>query len=493
MANLNVELPELEEEDNSFSLSGKSINPERQQVKSLNPLRTYEEQEQELAASYSPSEEEQRLATQAQGLAPSEADGNSKLSAQILDIVGNTAERYAAAKGVPGAGKTLTTAQDALRAQQETREQLRKNLLAKIDAKKQEREEKRKGLYEKIGLEGRLVGEGREGIKFDQSQEDRARLDKPLSPQQQEMYKRLAAQRGVKIDLSTATQRDVGDIEKAIGLGLKPDAAAHRGREQKMPIPQVKLINLERKARGQQPLPEDGSVSYADVDAIEMSGAETRRTYGTLKSMDSEGAQDAQGWLAKQPEKTKVFVANTVKEFNKDRKIVDGAKQDTRLLETLVAEVEQGNAFAGQALKNRLPRIVGGEKGVLTDQDVTRLAGSQTYWETLKRFLEQKVASGTAITSRDLQEIRSTVEAIKANQGKDLAAAESRAMGVLRTGLGESAPASLLYGGMPQPSTSAPKGDTMAPKKRFIVDGQPRELTKEEFERLKASGAKITR
>jgi hypothetical protein len=130
---------------------------------------------------------------------------------------------------------------------------------------------------------------------------------------------------------------------------------------------------------------------------------------GNITTLPS-NTQNQIEWLEKQPQKTREAVSNVSRELNKDFTSINSFNSDMNTLKTLLADVKQGNAFAGQALKNRLPRVIGGEKGVLTDQDVNRLKGSQTYVDNLKRLFNEKINTGTALTDKDLVEIEATMK-----------------------------------------------------------------------------------
>jgi hypothetical protein len=483
---LNAELPSLDDDKNNpFSPNAMGINPERSQPKSLNPLRTYDEQEQELSSSYAPTDEEQNLAKQAQGLEPTDADASSKLAAQLMDIVGTTSERYSAAKGVPGAGKTITSAQEALKAQMDTREQLRKNLLTKIESKKTEREEKRKGMYDRLGLESKLAQEGREVSEFGTKQQERARMEEPLSPQQQEMYKRLAAQRGIKIDLSSAKRRDVGEIEKAIGLGVKPQAAggATGSKDEKAPIAAVKIINEERRKTGLSPLPEDGTISYRDLESVGFASGEARRSGMVTPEIGQtfDPTRVARGSVQEREYKVLADESRKVKEK------ISQNTADIAQLTSLLEEAASGNPVAANAGQRQIALLF--NKGALSDQDVTAFSGSQNVIDRMRRTIERNLGSGAPLTQEDMRQFKEIIpslqrgaQASKSSREQDI---RRRAQSV-HPGLGDF----LFGGGAAQPSTTGQKSGTMPDDKVKVQspDGKIGRIPRRQLDAAKKQG-----
>lgn len=452
---------ETKNEESPYSPEAMGINENNEKPRSLNPLSPYTDQLEEARKLDTASQEESQLAGEAEKLQATPEDASASMWAGLADIGAQTASNYAKASGVQVSGKPFNEATETVKQKLTLKENLRKNLLDKVQAKKAEREAKKKSLYEQIGMGMKIEEDSRSRTEFGQKQEDRARLDRPLTPEEKARYQAVARSRGSKMPFDTATQRDIPRIEAALGLTAKPESAGGGRLALPAKLPSVQNVNKAMKELGLSPLPEDGTSTLGDVQSAEQRVAEIRRTVGGVRTIDETGAQDAQVWLSTQPEKTKMFVANTVKEFNKDRKAVDAEAQDMRLLSTLMEELDKGNAFSGQTLKNRLPRVVGGEKGVLTDQDVNRLSGSQTYWNQLNQFFNNKITEGSNFTDQDKREIRQVIAAIKNNQAVNLSEAEQRAGSVLRSGLGPNAPISLLYGGAQQPSTPAQKSDTI--------------------------------
>jgi hypothetical protein len=448
-------------EDEPFHNSVTGVNDAGVSPRSLNPITPYADQLEESRKQDVATEEETRLSSEAEALQATPEDATASMWAGLTDIGAQTASNYAKASGVQVSGKPFNEASEMVKQKMALRDNLRKNLLDKVQSKKAEREAKKKSLYEQIGMGMKLEDVGRERTEFAQKQEDRARLDEMIPEGKMQLYKDVAARRKVKLDPSWIRNRDENSIREMIGLSPAPDSGSGGRLALPAKLPSVTNVNKALKELGLSPLPEDGTSTLGDVQSAEQRVAEIRRTIGGVRSIDETGAQDASAWLSTQPEKTKMFVAKTVGEFNKDRKAVDSENQDMRLLDTLMDELDKGNAFSGQVLKNRLPRVVGGEKGVLTDQDVNRLSGSQTYWNQLNQFFNNKIAEGSPFTDQDKKEVRAVISAIKNNQGKTLEAAETRAGAVLRSGLGPNAPINLLYGGTQQPSTPAAKSDTI--------------------------------
>lgn len=65
-----------------------------------------------------------------------------------------------------------------------------------------------------------------------------------------------------------------------------------------------------------------------------------------------------------------------------------------------------GNWVANSALTGQLPRVLGGEKGVLTEPDIQRYSGTPSLQATLRRY-KDKITNGEVFTKEDIQDIRS--------------------------------------------------------------------------------------
>lgn len=459
---------ETKNEESPYSPEAMGINENNEKPRSLNPLSPYADQLEEARKLDTASQEESQLAGEAEKLQATPEDASASMWAGLADIGAQTASNYAKASGVQVSGKPFNEATETVKQKLTLKENLRKNLLDKVQAKKAEREAQKKALYQQIGTGMEIAGEGRRVSEFETKQKEIARQEEPLTPQQQQMYRSLAAQRGVKIDLSAAKQRDVSDIEKAIGLGVKPESAgaSAKGLDQPLTNDQVDLINAERQKRGAKPIPYGSTMR--SVQAIEGS-SDTARRYGIGLGQEAEKPFDPMQ-VVKGSAQERDFRSLT-DEAKKVKEKAAANAGDLQRLSGLLQAAKSGDPVAANAAQRQVALMF--NKGALSEQDVTAFSGSRQVFDRLNRWAQMNLTTGAPLTQEDLGSFESLIPQLAQGNAKEKSIREAdirRRAAFVHPGLGD-----YIFGGE-QPSTPAQKSDTITQPKvgaRAMHKGRP--------------------
>jgi len=450
---------------------------------------------------------------QADVLQPTEEEEKQSQLADVVSTIGKIGSQVAGSFGGFTPQTAPLEAADQLAATAKKDRQTRiQSLLEKAKMRREESQKVRQGQISDIMTQAKLRG-------VDQDQQDRDYQSQPISPSELAAFNAIATRRGVDKPLfsETMTRKEAAQLSgilkelpsgswsvdevpqsdgmvesylidkttgKKIPLG-KGKKSSGSGLDAPAPNESVDNANKLLTSRGLKPLPY--GASQRDVQAALEQTGEVRRATGNLANIP-ENQQDPHSWLARQSSETKKAVAQVQGTFNKDAKDIQEARKELQTLQTLAQELKNGNQFAGQALKNRLPRVIGGEKGVLTDQDVNRLAGSQTYIDKVKRWFDEKIASGVPITSQDLAQIEETIAAVKGAADIGQKNSENRALTQLQTFIGPNADTRLLYSKQSAPTqTTTPSQDSSVKSVQVLIGGKwvQKQLSPSKIEDLK--------
>jgi hypothetical protein len=251
------------------------------------------------------------------------------------------------------------------------------------------------------------------------------------------------------------------------------------------------LLNQERAKRNQAALPE--GTTWRAANTQENAGESTRRggvgiaqsateEFTPMKLVKGSAGEREYNRLVTETSKVKDKLAANLSEVTQLKDLLDQAMT---------------NPVAANAAQRQVAMMF--NKGALSEGDVRAFSGSQNVIDRLQRSFEQNLSSGRPFTAQDVKEFQALLPSLQRGVTESQTRREAdirRRASSVHPGFGD-----YLFGASPQsatqPSTNTQKSDTMpqqgAPKKRFIVDGQPRELSQEEFKAEKARGAKITR
>jgi hypothetical protein len=214
---------EKKNEESPYSPEAMGINENSEKPRSLNPLSPYTDQLEEARKLDTASQEESQLAGEAEKLQATPEDASASMWAGLADIGTQTASNYAKASGVQTSGKPFNEATETVKQKLTLKENLRKNLLDKVQAKKAEREAKKKSLYEQIGMGMKIAGEGREIAQEGRVSSDYAAKQARQSPGTPEAQARADFyKKAYKIDLDPSAL-SADDMDKLAPGMVKGD------------------------------------------------------------------------------------------------------------------------------------------------------------------------------------------------------------------------------------------------------------------------------
>jgi hypothetical protein len=450
---------------------------------------------------------------QADVLQPTEEEEKQSQLADVASTIGKIGSQVAGAFGGFKPQTAPLEAADQLAATAKKDRQTRiQSLLEKAKMRREESQKVRQGQLSDVMSQAKLRG-------IDQDQQDRDYQGQPISSSELAAFNAIATRRGVDKPLfsETMTRKEAAQLSgilkdlptgnwtvdevpqadgmvesylidkttgKKIPLGRGKKSSAS-GLDAIAPDVAVDNANKLLTSRGLKPL--SYGVSQRDVQsALEQTG-EVRRAVGNLANVP-ENTQDPHSWLSGQSSETKKSVAQVQGTFNKNLKDAQEAQKEISTLGTLAEEYLKGNAIAGQTLKNRIPRVIAGEKGVLTDQDVNRLAGAKTLYERAVRAIDENLIKGVAITDRDIKEIKEVIKTITDVYSTAQKNAENRALTQLQTFIGPNADARLLYSKQTSPAqTTTPSQDSSVKSVQVLIGGKwvQKQLSPSKIEDLK--------
>jgi hypothetical protein len=298
-------------------------------------------------------------------------------------------------------------------------------------------------------------------------------------------------QNGQLIKKVVAVDKKTGKVVKTTDIGGGTPKGV-TGKNIPVPLDVIKQVNADRTKIGLQSVPEDGSITYQALEAMGYSGMQARLAGVLQGTNDTNAPFDP----TKLPKGQKSDLLNKLSKdatkIKTDKAESDGAVATIQQQYDLA--VNQKNPVAANAVQRGIAMLY--NKGALSDGDVKAFSGASDIKSRLDRYIQSNYTTGLPFSDADLVQFKNLIPTLGTKVGTAVSEREKdirTQAAYIHPGAGDY----LFSTQSQQPSTSGAESATMpaqgSSKKRFIVDGQPRELTREEFNAEKARGAKITR